>query len=68
VRLRTRTIKRARACDDWYEDESPHYWTGSSYELGDDAPRLRSVSPAAHHAIRATNRPTIGFHRPKDDQ
>lgn len=67
MKLRTRIIKR-RACDDWYEDEGPNYWTGSSYELGDDAPRLRSVSYAAHHAIRATNRPTIGFHRLKDDQ
>lgn len=65
MKLRTCTIKRTRSCDDWYEDESPYYHTGTSYELGDDAPRLRSVSEAAHHAMRATNRPTIGFHRPK---
>lgn len=67
MKLRTRIIKR-RACDDWYEDESPYYYTGSSYELGDDAPRLRSVSEAAHHAIRTTNRPTIGFHKPRSSQ
>lgn len=68
MKVRQRIIKRTRSCDDWYEDEGPYYWAGSSYEMGDDAPRLRSVSEAAHHAIRAANRPTVGFHKPKGDQ
>ena len=60
-----RIIKRSRSCDDWYEDEIPHYYTGTAYELGDYAPRMRSVSEAAHHAMRATSRPVVGFHRPR---
>lgn len=58
-------IKSKRACDDWYEDESPYYYTGSAYDLGDNAPRMRSVSEAAHHAMRAASRPVVGFHRPR---
>lgn len=65
MKVRRQSIKRTRACDDWYEDESPYYYAGQAYDLSDDAPRLRSVSQAAHHAMRASSRPTIGFHKPK---
>lgn len=64
MKLKTRIIKH-RACDDWYEDEAPCYHTGSAYDLGDETPRFRSVSPAAHQAMKATTSPAIGFHKPK---
>lgn len=64
MKLKTRIIKH-RACDDWYEDETPYYYTGSAYELGDDAPRFRSVSRAAHEAMRSGQSRPIGFHKPK---
>ena len=59
MKIARRAVKSVRSCDDWYEDEAP------AYDMGDDAPRFRSVSWAAHHALRATSRPAIGFHRPK---
>ena len=64
-KLRRVVVKAARACDDWYEDEAPYYYAGTSYELSDDAPRFRSVSPAAHRAIHGRSSATIGFHRPR---
>lgn len=65
MKIKRSAIKPTRSCDDWYEDEAPAYFMGAAYDMGDDAPRFRSVSEAAHHALRATNRPAIGFHRPK---
>jgi hypothetical protein len=65
VKVRRPAVKPTRSCDDWYEDDAPHYVMGAAYDMSDEAPRFRSVSEAAHHAMRATNRPTIGFHRPK---
>jgi hypothetical protein len=64
VKLNRQTVKR-RAFDDWYEDEAPWYYTWSAYDLSDEAPRFRSVSQAAHQAMRITASTPIGFHRPK---
>jgi hypothetical protein len=65
MKRRNRIVKPSRACDDWYEDDALNYYPGSAYDMNDSAPRFRSVSEAAHHAMRAVNRPVIGFHRPK---
>lgn len=65
MKRKHRVIKCIRSCDDWCDDESPYYHTGSAYELSDDAPRFRSVSYAAHRAMMATTIVPIGFHKPK---
>lgn len=57
--------------DDW-DDEAPWLSVGVAETLQvPDAPRFRSVSPAAHRAIQiglamksASSRRPIGFHRP----
>lgn len=68
MRVRRHVVKASRACDDdWYEDETPYYYTGTSYELGDESPRFRSVSREAHRAMNAKTGPAIGFHKPRTD-
>lgn len=67
MKVRRQTIKAARSCDDdWDDDWSPYYETGSSYEIGGpvERPRLRSVSPAAHKAMNHQRPRPVGFHKP----
>ena len=68
MKVRRHAVKDTRSCDDWYEDESPYYYTGTADDLSDEAPRFRSVSPAAHRAMMAKPAATIGFHKPRGDQ
>lgn len=65
MKVRRHIVKAIRSCDDDDQDWPPYYETGTSYELSDDAPRLRSVSPAAQRAMHAKPATSIGFHRPK---
>lgn len=69
MKVARHVVKASRSCDDWHEDETPWYETGTSYELGDEGPRFRSVSPAAHRAMnqKPATTATIGFHRPRQD-
>lgn len=68
MKVRRHIVKAVRACDDdWYEDETPYLYAGTSYELGDESPRFRSVSREAHRAMNAKPAAAIGFHRPAKD-
>lgn len=67
MKVSRHTVKATRSCDDWDDDYPPYYETGSSYELSDETPRFRSVSPAAHRAMhqKPITTAVLGFHRPK---
>ncbi len=65
MKIGRHVVKATRACDDWYDDEAPYFYTGSAYELSDESPRFRSVSPAAHRAMNVRPATAIGFHKPR---
>lgn len=65
MKIKTRMVKRSARLndDDYYDDEAGYLAIGSACDFGgDEKPRLRSVSSAAHRAMNATRRP-VGFGR-----